>query len=818
MTSQPPLSQQLGPTSTIRSVKKRPPSQPPVGSEMWKLDGLAHSVLQVLFIKRHLDQSDSTEPTHHTKKKNLLFQPDFNYGVAATQDYSQASTGSSVFSNGLDYDLVSNTDSQSSHLQSTDEADADVVAGYIALKMLEENSFLWGALDTPQTTPPPIFQRLLLVLLGNYIIDAAQNQPTSSDSTPDENTIWQLGSAAYILEAGFLELPLDLVTVYIELLRELRTQIYIYAYLNGDSTHRCKMAFLKNLESPAGGCISAQLMDEFQSLLKSRLQEIQTILHNSDGDIMQVAYMFPFDGFSDDVAAFIAILSKLLAIDYSPKTVRDTVRNAKQKGHQPLWNLYSNMSKIESALSDQTMDDKVTDTNDNSDSHDATAQENALHSKLTMSVPSWEQSVVPNQLREWIGEMLDSNGSDTTLSDSFELSLRSRKGARKSMKRARIESDESTMSNELVPCTPVTQSHKRIPANIASDKSTTILSKTSSIPVGTATPTFIRNSETSSSQEDDDTAYFSNTREAELMRKVARIHKEQRIFHQKQLEMERRNEKMQNRILVALDNLTNAIKNINSNTIQHQAKAPANTMARNRRHFNQNDGTGLKKPTTSTTATLRQASSAKTNQRSRSVFKRRIQLSETNSDSFSQPNLYSSYFQQGSPQFENELHFDNSESNAFALPLSRPASVNGLQQSSSYTAKPTSNDGISDMINSPQFDDGSSSDHDQDSNQVNAISDSGMYGSILDAQKLSDSQRRIKWKGYEVDDLNKALGLYGHRWSFISKLVRSDGQMAFPGRSADQILHKFVQESLRRQRLGLRLGNFRYGLDKTEGK
>ncbi|KAJ1340403.1 hypothetical protein BSLG_004996 [Batrachochytrium salamandrivorans] len=377
------------------------------------------SVLEVLFIRRHLTMFGSDQLLHPSSSQTHTQPSSQTHTQLSTQILSQASAlskcsqtqnslGSSHSSIAFNAEISSiraiEDSGEASITPSASIPNADVVSGYIALKMLEDNPFLWGALDSPQTTPAPIFQRLLLVLLGSYVIDAVharQQQPQQPSQQPSQQLsqqlsqppldiqhgIWHLECAAYILEHGALQVHADLIDVYIELLRELRTQIYIARYMRGDAVQDCDDAFSLPLDCDVSG-VSLAHIDHFHSLLDARIIEMKEVMESTGYDAVQVCSVYPFEGFTDDAAAYIAVLGKLLSCDYSPKRVRDMVRDAHRKSEQPVWAI--------SGVDSDTLSDNVPD------------------SDVTASVDvALEYKVAPNQLRHWITELLDSD-SDVT--------------------------------------------------------------------------------------------------------------------------------------------------------------------------------------------------------------------------------------------------------------------------------------------------------------------------------------------------------------------------------------------------------------------
>ncbi|KAH9252590.1 hypothetical protein BASA81_009459 [Batrachochytrium salamandrivorans] len=952
------LSQQLRHESGVVVCQPRPPS----GSELWKLDGLAHSVLEVLFIRRHLTMFGSDQLLHPSSSQTHTQPSSQTHTQLSTQILSQASAlskcsqtqnslGSSHSSIAFNAEISSiraiEDSGEASITPSASIPNADVVSGYIALKMLEDNPFLWGALDSPQTTPAPIFQRLLLVLLGSYVIDAVharQQQPQQPSQQPSQQLsqqlsqppldiqhgIWHLECAAYILEHGALQVHADLIDVYIELLRELRTQIYIARYMRGDAVQDCDDAFSLPLDCDVSG-VSLAHIDHFHSLLDARIIEMKEVMESTGYDAVQVCSVYPFEGFTDDAAAYIAVLGKLLSYDYSPKRVRDMVRDAHRKSEQPVWAMYvSNPALIhqEQKADQASIDMLAISSGVDSD----TLSDNVPDSDVTASVDvALEYKVAPNQLRHWITELLDSD-SDVTPESLIQFDGKksvikqarkrvrqdagdsnSRNGSGSDDEKSGVEHDRHrhrggrrgrSRGRDLQSPTPL------LPARLAdlrpslrkplgdlsvSDGSHGVgcVRSVETIPQQRAgarvSPTKgtrrSRQREPISQEEVGAVVPIGTECDLDLvLQQLQSIQSDQREYQIDCLELNRRYKSLQRRLSRVVDMISSAqmtkraagaprwVEEGDAHDDPSDTRDNADSDARD----HDDGGNQCVAPPVRSSSLRRDGGShnkayhdvSELHRRNGSpaqVASRSRNLRESSASHIrhSRHSRHSRHVQPSSRRrsktkrtASQQLAFEDFTGSHAALTdkeTSRRSTV--LESTLPWPSYGRRSSGAAD-IRTPKtrmesYDDPTDMDDDDDDDEeeeeededddeeedddeddeeeydeedeedvvigLDGLNRPDLYSGNSRqrrAQSAGRPKERIKWKNYEVEDLDKAIGVYGRKWQRIASLLRRNGEPAFPHRDADKILRKYTRESTRRLRNGLPLGNFKYGVEK----
>ncbi|KAL2915973.1 hypothetical protein HK105_204397 [Polyrhizophydium stewartii] len=232
--------------------------------------------------------------------------------------------------------------------------------------------FLWGVVDDPSSVPAPMLQRLLLVLLGSYAIEACNyalvgESGDGSQTSPEtqEKQLGRLYAMRDILE-DHLEVHPACIDPYLELVLDLRTQIFVACNnLQPDAE-----LHLRNLDGPLASrahCFTSEHATQFKRMAAERSKAIHQELESTDGEL-SVRGAQDFVGFSTDLAVFIAVHGSFLKRQYPPLRVRDLARHAEKNNRVARWFVY----RDEPAFSDRDQDD---DGNRGSDSDDQDARD-----------------------------------------------------------------------------------------------------------------------------------------------------------------------------------------------------------------------------------------------------------------------------------------------------------------------------------------------------------------------------------------------------------------------------------------------------------
>nr|KAJ3420654.1 hypothetical protein HK105_005414 [Polyrhizophydium stewartii] len=255
--------------------------------------------------------------------------------------------------------------------------------------------FLWGVVDDPSSVPAPMLQRLLLVLLGSYAIEACNyalvgESGDGSQTSPEtqEKQLGRLYAMRDILE-DHLEVHPACIDPYLELVLDLRTQIFVACNnLQPDAE-----LHLRNLDGPLASrahCFTSEHATQFKRMAAERSKAIHQELESTDGEL-SVRGAQDFVGFSTDLAVFIAVHGSFLKRQYPPLRVRDLARHAEKNNRVARWFVY----RDEPAFSDRDQDD---DGNRGSDSDDQDARDGPNVFRRTSTLVSGQYGQELHQL------------------------------------------------------------------------------------------------------------------------------------------------------------------------------------------------------------------------------------------------------------------------------------------------------------------------------------------------------------------------------------------------------------------------------------
>eukprot|EP00842_Homolaphlyctis_polyrhiza_P005762 jgi/Hompol1/6187/HPOL_004866-RA len=262
---------------------------PPTGGQLWRLDALAQSVLDSLFIRRlPADSQPGDSQIHATERET----------AAGLRTLKMLQGKLSI--------SITNTN-------------------------IIKSAFFWAGLKHAAVLPPPISQRLLLVLFAAYVLHA--DQMRLSPAAPVEPAgLEVLVAARDVLETS-IDVPKHYIDIYLQLVVELRTQIFIVMmsdtssddFDQSDHEHVCYAQLARAFESPIV-LLDPDAEQLFARMLEDRrLQLVDHVTLCATSTEMLHDY-YPYSAFADDAQASIGFLASLLHRQYPAERVREIVR------------------------------------------------------------------------------------------------------------------------------------------------------------------------------------------------------------------------------------------------------------------------------------------------------------------------------------------------------------------------------------------------------------------------------------------------------------------------------------------------------------